>query len=340
MIILTPIAQPAPIQQSTTKFKVATTPDTATLEYYQFNIPDGIEIVKRTLYLYIENCINNYLLGNYNISEVRSNLYNNLAHYSRLETEDLNSETLATYFQELNYNNIKYCKEKYPVQSKYFFDSELETETSNKGKQKAKQHSKTTSNTPILTKTTAKHLQTPEQGTSIKLSLSITPFPILLAQLQTPNSLLIRFSRIKDFQSPKSPIQQQKPISTSTNLLDYLQENESNHSESLESKETEAEQETEDLENEEKMASTYIAKISEFTEENSKTSSQEWLDKVLKAEDANGWNAARLLKTISYFLQKTAGEWFENLEAPPEHWKAFKTAFLEQFTDNNTSITL
>ncbi|KAG9297442.1 hypothetical protein G9A89_020843 [Geosiphon pyriformis] len=35
-----------------------------------------------------------------------------------------------------------------------------------------------------------------------------------------------------------------------------------------------------------------------------------------------------------------AGKWFENLKVPPEHWEAFKTAFLEQFTNNNTSITL
>ncbi|KAG9303238.1 hypothetical protein G9A89_013564 [Geosiphon pyriformis] len=105
------------------KFKVATTPDTATLEYYQsiythckqrFNISDGIEVVKKSVYQYIENCINNYFFGNYNISEVRSNLYNNLVHYSQLGTEDLNSETLATYFQELNFNIIEYCKEKYP----------------------------------------------------------------------------------------------------------------------------------------------------------------------------------------------------------------------------------
>ncbi|KAG9284582.1 hypothetical protein G9A89_004624 [Geosiphon pyriformis] len=293
-----------------TKFKMVTTPDTATLEYYQsiythckqrFNIPDGIEIVKRTLYLYIENYINNYFLGNYNISEIRSNLYNNLVHYSRLKTEDLNSETLATYFQELNYNIIKYCEKK----------------IHNKGKQKAKQHSKTTSNTSILTKTTAKHLQTLEQETSLKLPLSITPFPILLAQPQTPNSSLIRFSRPEDFTSPKRPTQH-------TNLLDYLQKNESNHSESLESEETKAELETEDVENEEKMASTYIAKIPKFTGKDSKTSPQEWLDKVSKAEDAN----------------EMAGECFENLEAPPENWEAFKTAFLEQFTDNNTFITL
>ncbi|KAG9297404.1 hypothetical protein G9A89_009488 [Geosiphon pyriformis] len=103
--------------------------------------------------------------------------------------------------------------------------------------------------------------------------------------------------------------------------------------------ETKSEQKTEDSENEEEMVSTYIAKIPEFTGEDSETSPQEWLDKVSKAGDANGWNAARMLKAIPYFLQETAGEWFENLEAPPEHWEAFKTAFLEQFTDNNTSIT-
>ncbi|KAG9304032.1 hypothetical protein G9A89_005942 [Geosiphon pyriformis] len=299
------------------KFKVATTPDTATLEYYQsiythckqrFNIPDGIEIVKKSVYQYIENCINNYLFGNYNISE---------------GTEDLNSETLATYFQELNFNIIKYCEEKYPVQSKYSFDFESETETSNKGKQRLKQYSRTTSNTPTLQKTTAKHLQTPEQGTNIKLPLSITPFPISLVQPQTLSSPLSRFSRPEDFQSHRNPIQQQEPILTSANIIDYLQKNESNHSESLESKETKSEPE-EIPENKEEMATAYIAKIPEFTGEDNNTSSQKWLDKVQKARDANG----------------TAGEWFENLEEPFENWQAFKDAFLQQFTNNNTFITL
>ncbi|KAG9284163.1 hypothetical protein G9A89_022937 [Geosiphon pyriformis] len=183
-------------QHSKNKFKVVTTPDATTLEYYQsiythckqrFNIPDGIEVVKKSVYQYIENCINNYLFGNYNISEVKSNLYNNLAHYLQLETENFNSETLATYFQELNFNIIKYCEETYPVQSQYSIDFELETETSNKGKHKLKQYSKTTPNTPILPKTTAKHLQTPEQRTSSKLPLTITPFLASLAQAQTPN---------------------------------------------------------------------------------------------------------------------------------------------------------
>ncbi|KAG9290689.1 hypothetical protein G9A89_011652 [Geosiphon pyriformis] len=164
-----------------------------TLEYYQsiythckqrFNISDGIEVVKKSVYQYIENCINNYFFENYNISEVRSNLYNNLVHYSHLGTENLNSKTLAIYFQKLNFNIIKHCEEKYPVQSKYFFDFESETKTSNKGKQRLKQYSRTTPNTPTLQKTTAKHLQTPEQETSVKLPLSITPFPI---SLQRPN---------------------------------------------------------------------------------------------------------------------------------------------------------
>ncbi|KAG9307400.1 hypothetical protein G9A89_017229 [Geosiphon pyriformis] len=202
------------------KFKVATTPDTTTLEYHQsiythckqrFNISDGIEVVKKSVYQYIEN--------------------------------HLNSETLATYFQEHNYNIIKYCEEKYPVQSKYFFDFELKTETGNKSKQKVKQHSKTTPNTSILPKTTAKHLQTPEQET-------------------------------KDFQSPKNLTQQQEPISTSPNIIDYLQKNESNYSKSLESEETEPEPE-EATENEEKIATAYIAKIPEFTGEDNDTSSQE-----------------------------------------------------------------
>ncbi|KAG9305368.1 hypothetical protein G9A89_011501 [Geosiphon pyriformis] len=243
----------------------------------RFNIPDGIEVVKKSVYQYIENCINHYLFGNYNILEVRNNLYNNLVHYSQLGTEDLNSKTLTTYFQELNFNIIEYCEEKYPVQPKYFFNFESETETSNKGKQKVKQYLRTIPNTPILPKTTAKHLQTPEQGTSVKLPLSITPFPILL--------------------SPKNPTQQQEPILTSANIIDYLQKNENNYSESLESEETEPEQE-EASENEEKMATAYIAKIPEFMGEDNDTSPQEWLDKIQKAEDANAGLKNKLIKKV------------------------------------------
>ncbi|KAG9287008.1 hypothetical protein G9A89_022972 [Geosiphon pyriformis] len=248
------------IKEKRPKTSVATTPDTTTLEYYQsiythckqrFNIPDEIEVVKKSVYQYIENHINNYLFGNYNISEVRNNLYNNLVHYSQLRTEDLNSETLATYFQELNFNIIEYCEEKYSVQSKYSFNFESETETSNKDKQKLKQYSKTTPNTPILPKTTAKHLQTSEQGTSSKLLLTITPFPASLAQAQTSNSPLNQFSRLEDYTSPRSLTKQQKTLQTSTNLLDYLAENPSEHSEILANKENVSESIKEEVESEE-----------------------------------------------------------------------------------------
>ncbi|KAG9299175.1 hypothetical protein G9A89_013823 [Geosiphon pyriformis] len=289
----------------TTNFKVATTPDTTNLKHYQsiythckqrFNIPDRIEIVERTLYQYIENCINNYLFGNYNIAEVKSNLYNNLVHYSRLKTEDLN---------KLNYNIIKYCEEKYPVQSKYFFDFELETETGNKDKQKVKQHSRTALNTPILPKTTAKHLQTPEQETSVKLPLSITPFPI---------SLLL-----------KNPTQQQEPISTSTNIIEYLQENESDHSENLESEKTESEQ-GEATENEEEIATAYIAKILKFTGKNNDTSPQEWLDKVQKAGDANNQFIAGLKNKL---IKKVYPYAPADLATAIRHAKNYKMAMEE-----------
>ncbi|KAG9295006.1 hypothetical protein G9A89_017800 [Geosiphon pyriformis] len=282
---------------ATTKFKVAITPDTTTLEYYQliyihckqrFNISDEIEVVKKSVYQYIKNCINNYLFGNYNISEVRSNFYNNLVHYSQLGTEDLNSKTLATYFHELNFNIIKYCEETYLMQSQYSIDFELETETSNKDKNKLKQYSKTTPNTPTLPKTTANHLQTSEQGT-------------------------------KDFTSLKSSIRQQEPLQTSSNLLDFLAENQSEHFKTAVNEENEpeiSEEESIDSENEEDKMTTYITKISEFNGKDIETSLQKWLDQVTKAEDANGWNAVRMLRTISYFLKKTAGEWFENLAAP------------------------
>ncbi|KAG9284235.1 hypothetical protein G9A89_002045 [Geosiphon pyriformis] len=308
------------IEEKRPKTSVVTTPDATTLEYYQsiythckqrFNIPDGIEVVKKSVYQYIENCINNYLFGNYNISEVRSNFYNNLVHYSQLGTEDLNSETLATYFQELNFNIIKYCKETYPVQSQYSIDFESETETSNKGKQKLKQYSKTTPNTPILPKTTAKHLQTSEQGTSSKLPLTITPFPASLTQAQTPNLPLNRFARLKNFTSPRSPIRQQEPLQTSSNLLDFLAENQNEHSEIAVNKKNnseKSEEESIDSENEEDEITAYIAKIPEFYGEDIET--------------------------------RIADKWFENLTTPFNNWTAFKTAFLEQFIDNNTSITL
>ncbi|KAG9307356.1 hypothetical protein G9A89_017185 [Geosiphon pyriformis] len=213
-------------QHSKNNFKVVTTPDATTLKYYQsiythckqiFNIPDRIKVVKKSL-----------------------------------GTEDLNSETLATYFQKLNFNIIRYCEETYPVQSQYSIDFESKTETSNKGKQKLKQYSKTTSNTSILPKTTAKHLQTPEQRTKVSPD-NKNPF-----KLTTVNK------------KNDSKISEEKSI---------------------------------DSENKKDEMTAYITKIPEFNEEDIET------------------------KQFPTFSKE-------------QQTNAFKTAFLEQFTDNNTSITL
>ncbi|KAG9294591.1 hypothetical protein G9A89_008070 [Geosiphon pyriformis] len=293
----------------------------------------------------ITQAIPHYQISPYSPSKPRAIDYNQgwrNSNNNQLGIEDLNSETLATYFHKLNFNIIKYCEETYPVQSQYTIDFELETETSNKDKNKLKQYSRTTPNTPTLPKTTAKHLQTPEQRTSSKLPLTITSFPASLTQAQTPNSLLNQFARPEDFTSLKSSTKQQELLQTSSNLLDFLAENQSEHSETAANEENNSEiteEESIDSENEENEMTTYIAKIPEFNGEDIETSPQEWLDQVTKAGDANGWNAARMLRTIPYFLKGTAGEWFENLATPFNNWNAFKAAFLEQFTDNNTSIT-
>ncbi|KAG9294951.1 hypothetical protein G9A89_017745 [Geosiphon pyriformis] len=299
-------------------YLLATASDITTLEYYQsiythckqrFEIRDRIIVFKKTLFQYIKNRINDYLFGNYNITIVKRDLLENILHYSNTESENISAEACTTYFEELDYNIIWFCKEKYPANAQFAFELEFE----------------------------------PETRTSSKLPLTITPFPASLAQAQTPNSPLNRFARPEDFTSLRSPTRQQEPLQTSSNLLDFLAENQSEHSETAVNEENNSEiteKESIDSENEEDEMTTYITKIPDFNGEDIETSPQEWLDQVTKAGDANGWNATRMLRTISYFLKGTAGEWFENLAVPFNDWNAFKAAFLEQFTDNNTSITL
>ncbi|KAG9301844.1 hypothetical protein G9A89_004523 [Geosiphon pyriformis] len=271
---------------------MATASDITTLEYYQliytyckqqFEIHDRIIAFKKTLFQYIENRINNYLFGNYNITTVKKDLLENILHYSNTESENISAKACATYFEELDYNIIQFCEEKYPANAQFVFELKSEPETSSNKRQRDNRPVYTTPNTP---KISFKHLQTPEQGTT---------------------------------------------------------ENQSEHSETAANKENNSEiteEKSIDSEKKEDKMTTYIAKIPEFNREDIETSLQEWLDQVTKAGDANGWNAARMLRTIPYFLKGTAGEWFENLATPFNDWNAFKAAFLEQFTNNNTSITL
>ncbi|KAG9303480.1 hypothetical protein G9A89_018376 [Geosiphon pyriformis] len=104
-------------------------------------------------------------------------------------------------------------------------------------------------------------------------------------------------------------------------IQEILQEGElhDEHSETAVNKENDSEiseEESIDSKNKEDKMIAYIAKIPEFNGEDIETSPQEWLNQVIKAGDANGWNAARMLRTIFYFLKGTAGEWFENLTTP------------------------
>ncbi|KAG9296921.1 hypothetical protein G9A89_006876 [Geosiphon pyriformis] len=223
--------------------------------------------------------------------QIKRDLLENILHYSNTELENISAEACTTYFEELNYNIIRFCEEKYPANAQFVFELESEPETSSNKRQRNNQPVYTTPNTP---KISFKHLQTPEQGTT-----------------QTPNLPLNRFARPEDFTSLRSPTRQQEPLQTSSNLLDFLAENQSEHSETAVNEENEpeiSEEESIDSENKEDEMTTYIAKIPEFNGENIETSPQEWLDQVIKAGDANGWNAARMLRTILYFLKRTAEE--------------------------------
>ncbi|KAG9289255.1 hypothetical protein G9A89_007500 [Geosiphon pyriformis] len=117
--------------------------------------------------------------------------------------------------------------------------------------------------------------------------------------------------KLEDFTSLRSSTRQQELLQTSSNLLDFLAENRSEHFETAANKENDSEISKEELidsENEKDKMTAYITKISEFNREDIETSSQEWLNQVTKAGDANEWNAARMLRTILYFLKGTAGK--------------------------------
>ncbi|KAG9296278.1 hypothetical protein G9A89_014870 [Geosiphon pyriformis] len=216
------------------------------------------------------------------------NLLENILHYSNTESENISAEACATYFEELNYNIIRFCEKKYSANAQFAFELESESETSSNKRQKDNRPVHTTPNTP---KISFKHLQTPEQETSSKLPLTITLFPASLTQAQTPNSPFNQFTRPKNFTSLRSPTRQQELLQTSSNLLDFLAENQSEHSETAANEKNNSEiteEKSIDSENGEDEITTYIAKIPEFNEEDIETSPQEWLDQVTKAGDANG----------------------------------------------------
>ncbi|KAG9306660.1 hypothetical protein G9A89_004207 [Geosiphon pyriformis] len=102
------------------KFKVATTLDITTLEYYQLiytHCKQRFEILKR-------------------------DLLKNILHYSNTESENIRAEACATYFEELDYNIIRFCEEKYFANAQFAFELKSEPETT----KNQSEHSETAAN--------------------------------------------------------------------------------------------------------------------------------------------------------------------------------------------------
>ncbi|KAG9303016.1 hypothetical protein G9A89_006233 [Geosiphon pyriformis] len=82
------------------------------------------------------------------------------------------------------------------------------------------------------------------------------------------------------------------------------------------------------------MAYASIAKLNKFT--GKKDDTQVWLNNVEKAIAANGWNNARAMQVISYFLKNTADSWYQSLIDKLQDFNAFKLEFLRYFSNNNS----
>ncbi|KAG9290619.1 hypothetical protein G9A89_011582 [Geosiphon pyriformis] len=75
------------------------------------------------------------------------------------------------------------------------------------------------------------------------------------------------------------------------------------------------------------MAYALIAKLEKFTGKE---------DNAQKAIIANGWNDARAIQAILYFFQDTANLWYQSLANKLQDFAAFKLAFLQYFSNNNS----
>ncbi|KAG9303505.1 hypothetical protein G9A89_018401 [Geosiphon pyriformis] len=82
------------------------------------------------------------------------------------------------------------------------------------------------------------------------------------------------------------------------------------------------------------MAYAPIAKLDNFMGEEDDT--QIWLNDVEKTIAANGWNDARAMQAIPYFLKDTANSWYQSLVNKPQDFNVFKVEFLRYFSNNNS----
>ncbi|KAG9306893.1 hypothetical protein G9A89_002562 [Geosiphon pyriformis] len=93
-------------------------------------------------------------------------------------------------------------------------------------------------------------------------------------------------------------------------------------------------------ENGNKMAISYITRLTDFSEEEKKMDIYTWLREVQKAIQANNWSDQRAIQTLLFFLKGTANLWYQSLETKPISFAKFKNALLEYFSDPNTIIQL
>ncbi|KAG9302903.1 hypothetical protein G9A89_022319 [Geosiphon pyriformis] len=82
------------------------------------------------------------------------------------------------------------------------------------------------------------------------------------------------------------------------------------------------------------MAYTPITKLDNFTSKENDT--QVWLNDIEKAITANGWNDAKAMQAIFYFLKDTANLWYQSLVNKPQDFNTFKVEFLKYFSNNNS----
>ncbi|KAG9291168.1 hypothetical protein G9A89_013040 [Geosiphon pyriformis] len=93
-------------------------------------------------------------------------------------------------------------------------------------------------------------------------------------------------------------------------------------------------------ENSNEMTTPYIARLTDFLEEEEKTDVHTWLREAQKAIQANNWNDQRAIQILPFFLKGTADSWYQSLETKPTSFAEFKNALLEYFSDPNAVIQL
>ncbi|KAG9300331.1 hypothetical protein G9A89_011404 [Geosiphon pyriformis] len=88
------------------------------------------------------------------------------------------------------------------------------------------------------------------------------------------------------------------------------------------------------------MATPYITRLTDFSEEKKEMDMHMWLREAQKAIQANNWNDQRAIQMLSFFLKGTADLWYQSLETKLMSFAKFKDAFLEYFSDSNVMIQL